>query len=205
MAYDRNPKFGTDQSFKETASRVTELLWDATHGNIANIPPEYLQSLRHEYSDGSISMLEIIDRLELPEGATYEDYAEAVDALMSVNPDYWPNAESVVEIQPSKLDYEIQQSDFDFSEEEFEFAEEGDLSTKMETFFKKVIASVYLDGVTSVTDAEGNPPNMNNNYLMSTDGKSFSGIFYDSPPNEEAKKIPFQITEGAEGKWSIKY
>jgi hypothetical protein len=79
------------------------------------------------------------------------------------------------------------------------------LSDKMELFFKKVISSVYMDGVTEVTDMQGNPPNASNNYLMAPDGKSFAGIFYDSPPNESAKKFPFKIMEGASGKWSIKY
>jgi hypothetical protein len=40
---------------------------------------------------------------------------------------------------------------------------------------------------------------------MSEDGKQFAGIFYDSPPNEEAKQYPFAITEGEGGKWQIKY
>ena len=79
------------------------------------------------------------------------------------------------------------------------------LSEKMELFFKKVISSVYMDGVTEVTDAQGNPPNSSNNYLMAPDGKTFSGIFYDSPPNEQTKQYPFTITEGQNGKWSIKY
>jgi hypothetical protein len=40
---------------------------------------------------------------------------------------------------------------------------------------------------------------------MSEDGTSFTGIFYDSPPNEQAKKYPFAITENESGKWGIKY
>jgi hypothetical protein len=125
----------------------------------------------------------------------------------------------VVEIQPSHLQFEIEPN-YDFSE--FDFAEEiieeevvaerpaptqqGDaMSEKMEMFFKKVISSVYLDGVTEVTDAEGNPPNSSNNYLLSEDGKTFAGIFYDSPPNEKAKQFPFQITEKGEGSWQIQY
>jgi hypothetical protein len=79
------------------------------------------------------------------------------------------------------------------------------LSSKMELFFKKVISSVYQDGVTEVTDPHGNPPNASNNYLMAPDGKSFAGIFYDSPPNEQAKQFPFKIMEGANGAWQIKY
>jgi hypothetical protein len=75
----------------------------------------------------------------------------------------------------------------------------------MELFFKKVISSVYLDGVTEVTDAQGNPPNSSNNYLLAPDGKSFSGIFYDSPPNEKARNFPFIISENQGGAWQIKY
>jgi len=75
----------------------------------------------------------------------------------------------------------------------------------MELFFKKVISSVYLDGVTAVTDQEGNPPNQANNYLMAPDGKSFSGVFYDSAPNQQSKSFPFSITESSDGQWGIKY
>jgi hypothetical protein len=62
-----------------------------------------------------------------------------------------------------------------------------------------------MDGVTEVTDLQGNPPTQANNYLMAPDGKSFSGIFYDTAPGVQAKKFPFKITEGENGKWSIKY
>ena len=62
-----------------------------------------------------------------------------------------------------------------------------------------------MDGVTEVTDLQGNPPNQANNYLMAPDGKSFSGIFYDAPPNDQAKKFPFNIKETGNGKWQIKY
>lgn len=205
MVLDRNPKFNEDNRFSETASRVIEMLWNASEGNLASVPRSYLDNLRHEYADGSISMADLIDKLDLPPGASWEEYAETIDLLFKVDPAQWPNKESIEEIQISKLQYEVDPEGFEFSEEDFSFAEEDDLSSKMETFFKKVISSVYLDGVTAVTDPEGNPPNLNNNYLMSEDGKTFSGIFYDSPPGEEAKKFPFQITEGAEGTWSIKY
>jgi hypothetical protein len=124
------------------------------------------------------------------------------------------------------LDYEIE-PDYDFSE--FDFADEvtqeevvsegpggvvaeeetqvqaDPLSDKMELFFKKIIASVYLDGVTNVTDSQGNPPNQANNYLMADDGKSFSGIFYDSAQGQQAKQFPFVISEGQTGKWNISY
>lgn len=217
--YDRNPKFGSDQSFSEGAQRVTDLLWETTGGDLSRFPKSYLENLRYEFSDGNVSMLELIDRVNLGPEATYEDYCEVVDALMSVDPDEWPDPEIVVEIPSGKLLHEIEQ-DFDFSEFDFEESMEMEdpepqaqgasqqpdaMSEKMELFMKKVISSVYLDGVTSVTDTEGNPPNSANNYLLSEDGKQFSGVFYDAPGNSQAKQFPFTISEQEGGKWVISY
>jgi hypothetical protein len=228
MAYDRNPRFGEDRAFVDAARRVTDLLWETTGGDLSSFPRSYLETLQHEFAEGSISMLEIIDRIDLGSDATYEDYCEVVDKLMCVDPGSWPNPDNVIET-PSSLLFEIEPdydfSEFDFADEVLEeaavikgpgesVAEEGvvaeqgapdPLSSKMETFFKKVIASVYLDGVSEVTDPQGNPPSESNNYLMAPDGKSFSGIFYDSPPNDQAKKFPFVISEGQQGVWQIKY
>ena len=229
MSYDRNPKFGGDRAFADGAKRVADLLWETTGGDLSSFPKSYLETLRHEYAEGTISMLEVIDRIDLGESATYDDYCEVVEALLERDPSLWPeNLDDIVEVVPGHLLYEVE-SDFDFSE--FDFAEEvveeevaktgpkgtvveggmaaeqtpDPMSEKMEVFFKKVISSVYLDGVTEVTDAQGNPPTAANNYLMAPDGKSFSGIFYDAPPNEKARKYPFVISENQQGTWQIKY
>jgi hypothetical protein len=202
MVFDRNPKFGADQSFSATAKRVTDLLWETTGGNFSEFPRSYLEHLRHEFSDGRISMLELIDRVDLGPDATYEEYCEVIDSLMCVDPSRWPDSDSVLELQVNKLDFEIEPNFSEF--DEFDFAE-GDMSSKVETFLKKVIASVYLDGVTDVTDEDGNPPNAANNYLMTDDGKSFNGIFYDAAPGEKAKQFTFAITEKGDGTWQISY
>jgi hypothetical protein len=216
MVYDRNPKYGDDQSFSEGARRIADLLWENSDGDLSAFPSSYLENLRHEFADGRVSMMELIDRVDLGPEATYDDYVEVVDMLMAMDPDRFANPpEEIVEIQPSQLLYEFE-PDFDFSE--FDFAEEVEeevavaeqpeqdpFSDKMELFLKKVIASVYRDGVTSVTDIQGNPPNAANNYLLSDDGKSFSGIFYDSPPGEQTKKFPFQVIEKGPDQWQIKY
>jgi hypothetical protein len=217
VAYDSNPKFGNDRSFEEGARRVADLLWETTGGNPSAFPQSYLENLRYEYADGKVSMLELIDRVDLGPDATYENYCEVVDLLMRVDSEKFGNPNAIVEIQPSQLQYEIEDPDFDFSE--FDFAEEvieeeavavqqpaaDPLSQKMELFLKKVISSVYRDGVTAVTDTQGNPPTAANNYLLSDDGKSFSGIFYDSPPGEQARTYPFQIIEKGPDQWQIKY
>ena len=203
MAYDRNPKFGADQSFSESARRVADLLWNTVGTNFSEFPRSYLETLRHDFADGRISMLELIDRIDLGPDATYDEYCEVIDTLLSVDPSQWPAADSVLQVQASKLDFEIEPEPLDF--DEFEFAEGDDMSSKMETFLKKVIASVYLDGVTDVTDASGNPPNEANNYLMADDGKSFSGIFYDAAPGEKPKQFSFTISEKSDGNWQISY
>jgi hypothetical protein len=230
MAYDRNPKFGQDQAYTEGARRVADLLWETTDGELPAFPKSYLEELRYEFADGKLSMMEFIDRVDLGPEATYEDYCEIVDALLDVDPSRWPDPEAIVEILPAHLPYEVEPdldfSEFNFEEEVVEEAvaskgpgeeviEEGAaeetiptdpaLSEKMELFFKKVISSVYMDGVTDVTDIKGNPPNASNNYLMAPDGKSFSGIFYDDPSGKGGKKYPFTITENQQGTWQIKY
>jgi hypothetical protein len=229
MPYDRNPKFGEDRAFADGAKRVTDLLWETTGGDLSSFPKSYLENLRHEYAEGNVSMLELIDRVDLGPNATYEDYCEIVEFLLEKDPNLWPeNLDDVIEVIPSHLRYEVE-PDYDFSE--FDFADEvieesavaegpkgavagesvtaeqapDPLSEKMEMFFKKVISSVYLDGVTEVTDAQGNPPTSANNYLMAPDGKSFSGVFYDAPPNEKARKFAFLISEDQNGSWQIKY
>lgn len=228
MAFDRNPKFGKDQAFSEGARRVADMLWENCGNDLTAFPKSYLENLRHEYADGRLSMLELIDRVDLGPNATYDDYCEAVDALMAVDYSMWPHPDDIVEVPFGHLLHEIDppldySEVLDFADEVIaegmamdgpggEVMEEGveevqadPLSDKMELFFKKVISSVYMDGVTEVTDLQGNPPNQANNYLMAPDGKSFSGIFYDSPPNEQAKKFPFKITEQGSGKSQIKY
>lgn len=205
MTMDKNPYFGKDEHFEANARRVTDMLWQVTKGDMSKVPPSYLDNLTYQYSDGSVSMLNTLDKVDFSEDVTYDDFSQVVEKLIKVNPKEWPFSEAIEEIQVGKLLYEIEEEPVEFSEDEFDFASGEDMSKKVEMFLKKVIASVYLDGVTSVTDKDGNPPNEENNYLLSEDGKSFAGIFYDSPPNENSKKFPFKISEKANGKWQIKY
>jgi hypothetical protein len=204
MTYNQNPYLSKDDQFINSAMKAVDVLWEATGGDLSNTPDRYLSSLNHSYSDGSVSMLSQLNKVDFSEDTTYEDFLSVAKSLVKVDPDQWPDVEFTEEIQASKLLFEVESTE-DFSEDEFDFADGGDMSKKMELFFKKVISSVYLDGVTSVTDKDGNPPNEANNYLMAPDGKSFSGIFYDSPPDQDAKKFPFKISEKSDGKWQIKY
>jgi len=197
---DRNPRFGADQRFAENAKRVTDLLWETTGGNFAESPKSYLETLRYEFSDGKVSMLELIDRVDLGPNASYEDYCSVFDALIYTEASEWPDPDSVVSVSKESLLDEFAPLEF----HELDFAEQ-DLSGQIETFLKKVIASVYTDGVTNVTDKNGDPPNQNTRYLMSDDGETFSGIFYGPFGKQKTPKaFPFTISE-TKGKWNISY
>lgn len=198
MAIDRNPRFGEDRAFTEGARRVTDLFWET-----ANFSQSYLETLRHEYADGRVSMLELIDRVDLGPDCTYEDYCEVVDALMAVDAEQWPDPASVVSVSADRLPHELETTT-DFTELDTEDFAEGDMGTKMEQFLKKVIGTVYLDGVGRVTDSKGKPPSEENNFLLSEDGKEFSGMFFDKQKPRE-KHYPFTITEKSDGQWSIRY
>lgn len=204
MTIDKNPTFGIDTNKDRDARAVAELLWKTSGGDFSRVPPNYLEQLGFEYSDGSASILDQLSKVEFSEGS-YEEFSEVVDRLVRVNPEEWPEPETIVSIPAGKLLYEIEPEPFEFSEFDWDFADPVDMSKKMELFFKKVISSVYTDGVTSVTDTKGNPPNAQNNYLMASDGKSFSGIFYDAPKGEASKKFSFDIKENSKGKWEIRY
>jgi hypothetical protein len=200
MVMDRNPKFGADTQFAEGARRVADLLWENTGGDVSAFPRSYLENLRHDYADGRISMMELIDRVDLPQDATYDDYMEVIDVLLYAEPSQWPDPDTIIGVNAAKLLEEPE----DFSEV-FEFAEgEEDLSHKVEKFLKKVISSVYTDGVTDVTDADGDPPGESNNYLLSEDGEEFHGVFHDNGRGGRNKDFPFRITNEG-GRWSIEY
>jgi len=189
---DRNPRFNEDTKFLNDCGKVRDLLWDTVGTNFSEIPQSYLAALRHDYNDGKVSMLELLDRVDLGPFASYDDYCEVFDRLLYCDPSEFPDPDAVVEVKTERLF--LQQSE-DFSEEGFDFAE-GDLSYKVEKFLRKVLASVYTDGVSDVTDAEGHPPTDANNYLMAEDGKSFSGIFYDrAAEGNKTKEFPFTISQ----------
>lgn len=199
---DTNPSFGTDRRFSESALRVAEFLWNSTNGDLSKIPDSYLAGMGFEYSDGKVSFLDLLNKVSLSEGS-YEEFTEVVNKLIRTDYNDWPNKEAIIEIQAERL---LNDPLDDFSEfEEYDFSQPGEMSEKMERFLKKVIASIYTDGVTSVSDSEGNPPNKENNYLFNPEKKSFSGIFYDSAKGDRNKKFSFVISEKSNGSWQISY
>jgi hypothetical protein len=199
---DRNPRFNEDLKFRNDAEKVRDLLWETMGTNFSELPASYLETLRHEYANGRVSMCSLMDRVDLGPEATYEEYCEVFDRLLDCDYSEFPDADSVLEVKTDRLF--LSQTE-DFSEDAFDFADGGDLSHKVELFLRKVISSVYTDGVSDVSDSEGNPPNPSNNFLLSEDGTQYSGIFYDrDDATGKTKEFPFTITQKGD-RWQISY
>jgi hypothetical protein len=205
MVLDRNPSFGRDSQYEMNARSVANMLWQATNGNLSLAPQSYLDSLAYQFSDGAESLLSQLNKVDFSEDCSQEEFQAVVEQLIKVNPEDWPEPEYIESIPSGKLLYEIEPEPFEFSESDWDFST-GNVSDKVELFLKKTIASVYTDGVTSVTDKDGNPPNAQNNYLMAADGNSFSGVFHDSPSGGDVDKhFPFVIRSNKKGTWEIQY
>ena len=82
----------------------------------------------------------------------------------------------------------------------FDLIEVDELADRIEDFLLTLIATVFPD-VAYITDNVGEPVWKDNNYLLSDDGKQWSGIFYDDDDNE----FPFVISEDDNGVWAICY
>lgn len=201
MVFDLNPEFGEDSRKANSARKVAEMLRQTSGGDFSKVPSRYLSSMGFEYSDGTVSLLDQLDKVEFSSNS-YDEFSEVVDRLIRVDSSDWPDPESIVSIQSEKL---LREDDSRYDELDWFFAENKDMSRKIELFMRKLISSVYTDGVTSVSDVKGNPPSAQNNYLMASDGKSFSGIFYDSGEGGTPKKFPFKIKENSKGSWEIVY
>lgn len=68
-------------------------------------------------------------------------------------------------------------------------------------FLKGVIQSSYHSQVIRITDLKGSSPTQENNFLLSSDGKFFSGLFRDIDKND----FRFRVVEDERGTWSLEY
>ena len=70
----------------------------------------------------------------------------------------------------------------------------------MKDFFIQVLSTKLLDGAIEITDDDCLPPSNRNNFLLSKDGKKFSGWV-----TTGLRKIyQFELVESKTGKWNLK-
>ena len=88
---------------------------------------------------------------------------------------------------------------FDAHLSEVDTESETEMEKFMKDFFIQVLSTKLLDGAISVTDDDCLPPSERNNFLLSPDGKKFSGWV-----TTGLKKIyQFELVEKKES-WKVK-
>ena len=83
---------------------------------------------------------------------------------------------------------------------EVDIENETEMEKFMKDFFIQVLSTQLLDGAISVTDDDCLPPSERNNFLLSGDGKKFSGWVTTATRNI----YQFDLIEGKRGKWGVK-
>jgi hypothetical protein len=170
------------------------MLWEASEGDPSSIPADYCEHLNHEYIDGHISLVSLLNKFDYTEGLEDFELEEAIEALGKVNPDDWPNIEEIESVSVEELlrVYGEDATPFNFVEDNLGTAE------KVEKVLIEVISSVFGDRVSNIRSEKGYFPNPKNNFLQEEDG-TFAGIFeYDD------QKFLFEISPTENG-WVCTY
>jgi len=89
---------------------------------------------------------------------------------------------------------------FDSHLEEVDTESESGMEDFVKDFLIQTLSTKLLDGAISVTDDDCLPPSERNNFLLSKDGKKFSGWV-----TTGLRKIyQFELVESKKGKWNLK-
>jgi len=183
-----------DAAYQAKYLSAARMLWEASGGVPQDIPSNYCEYLRHEYADGDISLVALLNKFDYTEELEDFEIDEAIEALGKVNPDDWPNIDEIEGISVEKLlhIYDEDASSVDFVEDNLSTAE------KVEKVLIEVISSVFGDRVSSIRSEKGYYANPKNNFLQEDDG-TFAGTF-----EAEGYKFFFEVFPG-EGGWTVTY
>ena len=89
---------------------------------------------------------------------------------------------------------------FDDHLSEVDSENETEMGVFMRDFFIQTLSTKLLDGAIEVTDDDCLPPSERNNFLLSSDGKKFSGWV----TTGLRKVYKFELIESKNGKWNLK-
>jgi hypothetical protein len=183
-----------DSAYTSKYLAIARMLWDASEGNPDRIPGHYAGHLRHDYVDGSISLVSLLNRFEQYDFIEDYEFDEAVEILGKVNPNDWPDIEDIESVNLASLlsDEEDDDTELDFAEDNF-----GTAKT-IEKGLAKVLESVLGEPVDSVRGKGGDYPSADNNFLQDSDG-TFAGVF-----KHGEHKFNFEIFPDESG-WTVTY
>ena len=183
-----------DSAYQAKFLPMARLLWDASQGVPQDIPADYCEHLHHEYTDGDISLVPLLNRFDYTGGLEDFEVEEAIEMLGKVSPTDWPHFEDIEGVSVEELlrIYDEDASSFDFVEDNLSTAE------KVEKVLIEVISSVFGDKVSTIRSEKGYFANPKNNFLQEEDG-TFAGTFmYDG------NKFMFEVAPAEDG-WICTY
>ena len=162
-----------DGAYQSKYLAVARMLWGASKGNPGSIPDSYCEHLSYQYSDGSVSLVSLLNKFEVERDLEDYEFDEAVEILGRVNPEDWPFEEDIEGIDVEKL--------LRMFDEEPVFAEdfvEDNLGASENTqkTLTQIIESVFGAKISNIRDPSGHYPGPLNKFLQEEDG-TFSGTF----------------------------
>jgi len=183
-----------DSAYTAKYLGISRMLWEASEGDPLSIPADYCEHLRHEYVDGDISLVSLLNKFDYTEGLEDFEIEEAIEMLGKVRPEDWPNVEDIegVSVEDLLHVYDENASEFDFVEDNLSTAE------KVEKVLIEVISSVFGDRVSSIRSEKGYFANPKNNFLQEDDG-TFAGTF-----TYGDHKFIFEVYPDEQG-WGVTY
>lgn len=193
----------SDTAYMALAKRSLPLLIEGVKGDFASIPDQYLEYLAHEYSDGDISLLPALSRLEGADELEPWQFEEVLEALGKVDPNEWPDLYNIESIfAPGILDKFSETLE---NEDELQYVEDNlGTSEKTQKVLKGVIESVFGEPVEKIRSRQGKFPSQSNNFLQEKDG-TFAGTFqfkdhlfeFEIAPTERGWICTYRLTEGS--------
>jgi hypothetical protein len=183
-----------DKAFQAKYLPMARLLWEASEGCPGDIPSDYCGHLSHDYTDSSISLGHLLNRVENYSELEDFEIEEAIELLGRVDPNDWPYPEEIESIDIRELlrAYDEDATEFDFVEDNLSTAE------KVEKVLIEVISSVFGDKVSTIRSEKNFFANPKNNFLQEDDG-TFAGTF-----SYGDKKFMFEVYPDENG-WGVTY
>jgi len=189
---------GADHYFLSTYLKGLSTLMDSSGKFPENIPESYLAHFYHEYSDGAVSMLPLISRMQGTEFLDAAELEEVVESLSKVDPLEWPDIDSIHSLDAISFLGDQTTESFDFLEDNLGAAE------KVEQVLSKVIEDSFGARVSRIRSKKGKFPSSENNFLQEEDG-TFSGTFeyeghlfiFEIAPTSKGWLTTYRMSEGS--------
>jgi len=159
-----------DSAYLAKALPMARLLYEASRGDFECVPETYSEHFSHCFQDGDVSLLSAFSKFSIDGELENWELDEAIELLSKVEPDFWPDPESIEHLDLGGIFSNEQEESLDFVEDNLSSSE------RAQKVLSVVIYSVFGEKVDTIRDRSGNFPSPKNSFLQDEDG-TFSGTF----------------------------